>query len=219
MKEFIELMKENTLFQFYSWMKLVVLVLYLDLFSGIATLNRNTIFVNLADIDLTFILYFILISAASFTLIVIFVLASHSLALSINVLIYEVKSIKIFSKKDEGITNRNMDLTVYDLSFQNLMDYALKENNDIFFRLAILVSQKYKQMKLNRYITTAAILLLCFDLNHGAILSNIKILTTDIKYCIYFFSAFICYLLLHKIAFYNAGAYKTYSKDLYDRVK
>lgn len=59
----------------------------------------------------------------------------------------------------------NTDTKIYEISFRRLMDYALKEKNNIAYNLAIYASNKYEQQKLNQYITTGALILLCFDIN------------------------------------------------------
>lgn len=214
MKDFL---KSNMPFQFYSWMKLAALALYLDLFWGVTIKNTDLFFSTFSNLNISIIISFIVVSAAVFPVIVIFVYIIHLISLVIKLILESIENSNIIRSLFED--SKSIKIDAYKISYTDLINYALKEKNDIAYNLAISLSQKYKRMKYNRYIATAALVLLCFDINYGSILCDIYTIPKNIRYLIYFYVSIACYVLLCKVAIYNDSCYRTFSQDIYLMIK
>lgn len=213
MKEEIKyIIKSNVLFQFYTWMKLATMVLYIDLFWGIYVKSTNLTSVSMSEINMSLIIIFIICSASIFPIATILMSLLRSISLFIDILIVsKIKTLLIGDVK-------NKNVIFHELSYSKLIDYALKKDSNIAYNLALLVSKEYVQIKLNRYVATIGVIFFCFDINYGSILSNIFIIPTPIKYFIYISSALSIYFLLHNIHFNDTGSYKTTSEEIYNLV-
>ena len=210
-------LKSDEPFHFYSWMKLAALTSYFDLFIGF-TMNRiNFEICNFETIDISLLIFFVIFTAFCFPLIIILIIFIHFISLFIDLVLFFIKRISFI---EEIINNNSIDSKneSYMLSFEELMDYSLINNNKIIYNIAINCKQEYEKIKYNRYITVAAFILLCFDINEGAILSNIFEWKEEFKYLIYIPFTIASYVLLCKIAIYNDSCYKTKSKELYDKI-
>lgn len=213
MKEEIKnIIKSDVLFQFYTWMKLATMVLYIDLFWGIYVKSTNLTSASMSDINMSLIIVFIICSASIFLIATILMPLLRSIMLFIDTLIVsKIKKLLIGDVK-------NNNVIFHELSYSNLIDYALKKDSNIAYNLALLVSKEYVQMKLNRYVATVGVIFFCFDINYGSILSNIFMIPTPIKYFIYLASALSIYFLLRNIHFNDTGSYKTTSEDIYNLI-
>lgn len=211
-------LKDDALFKFYSWMKLSSAALYMDLVMGFIFrdnyLNMETLITNL---ELSQIIYFILLGAALFPILASFVYIAHGTALMINGIIFEVITHIpfLYSSCDIGYKKTN----TYELHYDELKDFALRKNNQVAYAMAIDCKNSYAIKRLNKYITVAALILLCFDINIGGIMSHIIIWSTWVKTVLYILVGVVIYFLLRKLAMYNNGHYVTKSEELYNEVR
>ena len=207
-------LQNDALFKFYSWMRLSAVALYIDLIIGVLIkmgfLNMEGLVINM---ELSQIICFILLGAILFPVLTGLVYYIHLVALVLSYFIWKIQDYFIdYNYKYEKPES-------YELSYEELKEFAVLKNNQVAYSLAIDCERSYALKRLNRYITTATLLLFCFDINAGVILSHIIVWTFWSRMLVYTLLGILMYFLLRKLATYNAGHWKTSSEALYNEVR
>ncbi|RHH07932.1 hypothetical protein DW228_18540 [Bacteroides fragilis] len=209
-------LQNDALFKFYSWMKLSVFALYIDMVMGFIfqgdDLDMKT---QIANLEFSQIICFVLLGAVMFPILTCFVYMAHGLALMIKGLSFEVREY-FASSKNFSVTTKKKDY--FEIHYDELKDYALRNNNQVAYLLAVDCEKSYALERLNRYITVAALILFCFDINIGSIISHIIIWSPWGRIMVYILASIAIYFLLRELAMYNDGHCLTRSEALYNEV-
>lgn len=151
-----------------------------------------------------------------FPILTCFVYMAHGLALMIKGLSFEVREY-FASSKNYSVTTKKEDN--FEIHYDELKDYALRNNNQVAYLLAVDCEKSYALERLNRYITVAALILFCFDINIGGIISHIIIWPPWGRIVVYILTSIAIYFLLRELAMYNDGHCLTRSEALYNEVR